>query len=427
MLYDNALLGKVYLEAWQATGRDLYRRVAAEIFDYVLRDMTDRRGGFHSAEDADSEGEEGKFYAWRPEEIEALLGEEDGALFCDYYGVTPDGNFEGHSILNVRQDPATFLGGKGIDAKDWEARIAPLRRKLLAQRSKRIRPGRDDKVLAAWNGMMISALARGYQVLGDRRYRAAAERAADFVLTEMVRDGMLLRTYRGMGAEDTDGVSKLPAYLEDYAELAAALVDLYEATFDRRWLEAADELVERMVADFWDEQHGGFFFTSADHKNLLVRTKPFHDGPIPSGNATATLVLLRLSKLLGNEEYLGKAEKILAPMRDEMRTQPRAHLNLLCAADFYLGSVREIALAGRYDSSDTGELLDAVHRRFIPNKVLALIEPAAADAEATQALIPLLAGKRMISGKATAYVCENYACKQPVSDAASLEELLDNK
>ena len=295
MLYDNALLTRVYLEAWQATGREPYREVAAGILDYVIRDMTDARGGFHSAEDADSEGEEGKFYVWQPGEIKAVLGEEDGELFCRYYGVSEEGNFEGHNILTAPRDPASRLGATTLTTEQWRDRLARSRERLLTHRNERVRPGKDDNVLAAWNGMMISALARGYQVLGDRRYLAAAQKAADFVLDEMVRDGRLMRAYRG--------TARLPGYLDDYAEMAGGLIDLYEADFDRQWLEAADTLAGKMVADFWDDRDGAFFYTSAAHKNLLVRTKPFQDGAVPSGNSTATIVLLRLSKLLDNAEY----------------------------------------------------------------------------------------------------------------------------
>ena len=323
MLYDNALLSRAYLEAWQATNKELYRRVAAETLDYVLRDMTDAAGGFHSAEDADSEGEEGKFYVWTEDEIEALLGQEDGALFSRYYGVSKAGNFEGRNILHVPLDPPVPPGGENVSREQARTRLEPLRRKLLARREKRVRPGKDDKVLAAWNGMMISALARGYQVTGDDRYLKAATRAADFVLSRMVRDGVLMRTYRGLGGPDGRGTAKLPGYLDDYAEVAGGLIDLYEAGFDRRWLQAADELADKMLADFWDQENGGFFYTSAAHKNLLVRTKPFYDGAVPSGNATATLVLLRLSRLLDNRDYWSKAEKVL-PIHGGLDSRPRA-------------------------------------------------------------------------------------------------------
>ena len=425
MLYDNAILGQVYLDAWQATGKDLYRRVAAGIFDYVIRDMTDPRGGFHSAEDADSEGEEGKFYVWRPEEIKAVLGDQDGTLFCRYYGVSEEGNFEGHNILHAPYDPAAFLQTTGIGETELEERLEPLRQRLLAERAKRVRPAKDDKVLAAWNGMMISAFARAYQVLPDERYRTAAENAADFVLSQMVRDGVLLRTYRSRDGTAEDGVAKLPAYLDDYAEMANGLVDLYEATFELRWLQAADDLARKIVTDFWDPGEGGFFYTSAAHKNLLVRTKPFYDGAVPSGNSAATLALVRLARLLDNEDYLTKAEKVLTSMRDAMTLEPQAHLNLLCAADFHLRPTRQIAIAGNPNSDQTRALLERIHARFIPGKVLAMVQPDGAEAEAARERIPLLRGKTMISGKTTVYVCEGFACKQPVNDVAALEGLLE--
>ncbi len=291
-------------------------------------------------------------------------------------------------------------------------------KKLLAERDKRVRPGKDDKVLAAWNGMMISAFARGYQVTGDDRYLEAAARAADFVLTEMVRDGVLLRTYRG--------TSKLPGYLDDYAEMALGLVDLYEAGFDRRWLQAGEELAGKMVSDFWDQDDGGFFYTSEDHKNLLVRTKPFYDGAVPSGNATATQVLLRLSRLLGREDYRNKAEAVLRTMGDGLRTHPRAYLNLLSALDFQLNPTKEIAIAGESESDDTARFLEVIHGRFVPNKILALVEPNGVESEPIGKLVPLLSGKSMIEGKATVYVCENFTCKQPTDDPVALRAMLDN-
>ena len=425
MLYDNALLARTYLEAWQLTGKNLYRHVTTDTLDYVLREMTDAGSGFHSAQDADSEGEEGKFYVWRPDEVKAVLGDEDGALFCEYYGVTEGGNFEGRSILNVPRELGESAQARGITPKDLEARLAKLRHKLRETRDGRVRPGKDDKVLAAWNGMTISALARGYQALVEERFLKAAERAADFVLTAMVRDDALVRTYRGQGDRAAEGAGKLPAYLDDYAEMAGGLVDLYEATFDVRWLDAADRLTRRMVVDFWDEEHGGFFYTSAAHKNLLVRTKPYCDGAVPSGNSTATLVLLRLSTLLDNTAYYGKAEATLRSMRDLMLAHPRAYLNLLCAADFYLHPTREIAIAGRRDSADTRRFLEIIHGRFVPNKVLALAESGGSASAAVEKRIPLLSDKTMIAGKAAVYVCENYTCKRPATCVAALVRILE--
>ena len=426
MLYDNALLAEVYVEAWQATHEPLYRRVATEILDYVRRDMTDSRGGFHSSEDADSEGEEGKFYVWSPEEIKEVFGDGDGTLFCDYYNVTTRGNFEGRSILNVPIEPAEFAREKGVAEKELEQRLALSRAKLLEVRDRRVGPGKDEKVLAAWNGMMISALARGYQVLGEERFREAAERAAEFVLSEMDRDGVLLRSYRGAGDSKDAGVSKLPGYLDDYAEMANGLVDLYEATFSLRWLEAADELSRRMIESFWDEQDGGFFYTSDDHKNLLVRMKPYYDGSVPSGNSTGTYVLLRLARLLGTRSYQEKAERVLTSAREAMSRNPSACLNLLVAADFYVQPTREIAVVGGRTDVATRRLLEIVHARFIPNKVLALVEPGTTDAMLAERRIPLLKGKTRIDGKPAVYLCENYVCEQPVTDGAALGRLLDN-
>jgi uncharacterized protein YyaL (SSP411 family) len=423
MLYDNALLARVYLEAWQVTGKDLYRRVATEVLDYVLRDMTDPRGGFHSAEDADSEGQEGKFYVWRPGQIAEILGDEDAVLFNQYYGVTEAGNFEGDSILHVPQAPEVFARDQGLSLTELEQRLGTMRLRLLEARGQRVRPGKDDKVIAAWNGMMISALARGYQVLGAERFLTAANRAADFVLTEMIRDGVLLRTYRGDGSEA--GTAKLPAYLDDYAEVANGLIDLYETTFDVRRLEAAERLVRRMVADFADEAAAGFFFTSDLHTNLLARTKPFYDGAVPSGNATAALVLLRLSDLLGDAAYGKRAERLLASARGVVVAQPRGYLNLLCAADFALHPVKEIAIAGGADAAETRRFLELIHGRFIPNKVLALLEPEAPGAAAIEERIPLLRYKSMMSGKTTVYVCLRGDCKLPVTDAQSLARVLD--
>ncbi|NQT13085.1 MAG: thioredoxin domain-containing protein, partial [Planctomycetes bacterium] len=354
-----------------------------------------------------------------------VLGSADGALFCDHYDVTEQGSFEGSNILNVPPRQTPLARENVLAPSELEERLAPLRRRLLVKRDKRVRPATDDKVLAAWNGLMISAFARGYQVLGDERYLTAAEKAADFVLTEMVRDGVLLRTYRATDATGTRGLSKLPAYLDDYAEMAAALVDLYEATFDLRWLEAADRLTGKMVADFWDPEDGALFYTSAAHKNLLVRTKPFYDGPVPSGNSTAALVLLRLSKLLGNRQYAQKAEAVLVSARDRMHAQPGAYLNMLSALDFHLHPTMEIAIVGRRSGEATRQLLDVVHRGHLPNKVLALLDPEAADARKAERLLPLLTGKREIGGKTTVYVCENFACRQPVHETADLKRMLE--
>ena len=421
MLYDNAQLASVYLEAWQASGKQLFRQVAMGTLDYVLRELVDPGGGFHSSQDADSEGEEGKFYLWKTEEICDILGREEGTFFCQYYGASEEGNFQGANILYVPQEPAIFARSCGMSEQQLQQRLSVLRQKLLTARSRRVPPAKDDKVLGSWNGLTISALARGYQVCGQQRYLEAAERAANFVLTRMVRDGGLLHTYRG--SEQGEGSSKLPGYLDDYAEISAALLDLYESSFDPRWLQQADRLAQRMLADFWDAQHGGLFYTSAAHDTPLVRTKPFHDGSVPSGNATAAMVLLRLGQLLEKREYFLKAERLLQAAAEQVRAQPVAYLHLLCAVDFYLRPTKQIVVAGRRRQADTRKLLQVIFSRFIPNKIVALAEPEA-EPDPHFPAIPLAAGKPMISAQATAYLCQGFACAQPVTEAADLEKLL---
>jgi len=422
MLYDNAQLASVYLEAWQATGKELFRQVAMGTLDYALRELLDRGGGFHSSQDADSEGEEGKFYLWKVQEIYDILGREEGAFFCQYYGASEEGNFQGANILHVPQGPEVFAERWGISEQQLQQRLAVLRQKMLAARSRRVPPFKDDKVLSSWNGLMISALARGYQVSGQQRYLEAAERAASFVLERMVRDGRLLHTYRG--AEQGEGASKLPGYLDDYAEISAALLDLYEASFDPHWLQHANRLAQRMLTEFWDWQHGGLFYTSPAHDTPLVRSKTFQDSSVPSGNATAAMVLLRLSKLLDKREYFLKAEKLLQAAAEQVRTQPMAYLSLLCAADFYLRPTKQIVIAGRRQQADTRKLLQAVFSRFIPNKVVAMAEPEGGPDPQCPA-VPAAAGKPMISAKATAYLCQGHTCSHPVTEASELEELLD--
>ena len=414
MLYDNAMLSRVYLEAYQVTGHAFYRRVATEVLDYVLRDMTDKAGGFHSAEDADSEGEEGIFYIWRAKDIDAALSSDEAELFKAYYGVTPGGNFEGHSILFVPHAMGEFAKKQGLTPAVCEARLAASRKVLLEIRDRRERPGRDDKVLADWNGMMISSMALAYQVLGEERFLRAAERAAQFILDDMMRDGDLLHAYRG-------GTAKLAGFLDDYAQVANALVDLYEASFDARWIRAARDLTGTMLEQFRDPKGGGLFLTSDRHRNLLARTKPFQDGAIPSGNALAALVLLRLSTLTGEAGYREDADEILRGAQPMLARHPTALTHTLLAVDFALSSPLEIAIIGAPGAPDTQALLQAVRGRFMPHKVLAV-----ADAPVTPGLaeiVPLLAERPQVDGKATAYVCQDFACKQPVTTVKALEAL----
>ncbi len=411
MLYDNAQLSQAYIEAYQVTGEVRFRRVAEAVFVYILRDMQHPDGPFFSSEDADSEGEEGKFYLWTRDEILSVLGEKDGEVFCEYYTVKPDGNFSspepyhaGTNILHLSPD-ATAPDG-----------LAAMREKLLAVRSRRVRPGLDDKILTSWNALMISAFAKGHQAFGDPEYRVAAERAARFILTEMRKDGVLLRSYR-------KGPGRVPGYLDDYAFLIVALLDLYETTFDPAWLDAADELAGGMVSRFWDEESGGFFFGAEDHTDLLFRTKPMQDGAEPSGNSVAAMGLLRLAILGDNAEYRAKAEGVFSAAASGVTRMPRAFLSMVCAAHFLQDPPREIAIAGAPDSPGVEKFLEAVHGRFIPNKVVALLDPAA-DGKLGEK-IPLLAGKRLIDGNPAVYVCKDFVCRRPVTTVEALVSAID--
>jgi hypothetical protein len=423
MLYDNGQLSKVYLDAYQATGNPRYKHVAEDIFRYQLRDMHSDSGAFYSTEDADSEGEEGKFYIWTKAEILGALGPEDGELFSTYYNVNPVGNFQSHepyhanlNILHMTKPHEEIAEDLEMDADELEARMAPMREKLLAIRDKRIRPGLDDKILTSWNGLMISAFAKGYQVIGDERYKDAAEGAAQFVLDEMVVDGTLMRTHR-------EGRSKLPAYLDDYAFMAVALIDLYEATFELKWLLHARELVEEMKTQFWDTEKGGFFYTGDNHRNLIARTKPTYDGAEPSGNSVAAEALLRLAKLVDEPEYYDMAEQMITMSKSNLERAPRGFLYMLGAVDFYLHPPKEIAIAGNADGA--ADLLSALHDEYIPNKVIALIDPDSPNNEALVEHVPLLAAKTLVDGKAAAYVCKDYACKRPVTTVDAFLEVLD--
>jgi hypothetical protein len=400
MLYDNAQLASLYLHAWLAFGDPECRRVCEETLDYLLRDMTDPAGGFYSAEDADSEGHEGKFYVWTPEEIRAVLGgDADRALA--YWGVDRGPNFEGKSILYLAGEP------------DPEA-IAPLRRRLLEARAGRVRPGRDDKVLAGWNGLACRAFAEAGRALGRADYVAAAVRNADFLLTQMRRDGRLLRTWKA-------GRAHLKGYLEDYAMVAAALVDVYEATFERRWLDASRALADDLLRLFWDDAVDGFYDTGHDHERLILRPRNLFDNAVPSGSSVAIETLLRLAELTGESAFESRAAAALRPMADLMGRHPSGFGRFLCALDFHVGPRAEVALVGA-PGDGLQPLVDEVFGRFQPNRVVAGV---VGGDRASTAGLPLLEGREAVGGRATAYVCRNYACDLPATDRATLARQLD--
>ena len=416
MLYDNALLSSAYTDAYLVTGNDWYRRIAIEVMDYVLNEMSDDAGGFHSAEDADSEGVEGKYYVWSKGEIDKLLGEVDSKLFCEYFGVSDSGNFEEHNILNVPVAPAEFAEDHKLKQDALLKRIDTMREKLVPERTKRIAPGRDDKVLVSWNALMISSLARGYQVFGEKRFLEGAEKAAQHILTRMMKGSRLYHTFRG-GKASVDG------YLDDYANLINALIDLYEADFNPERIAVSEELAGHMKDLFWDGESGGFFFTSEKHDNLLVRTKPYFDGSVPSGNAMAAKACLRLGRVTGKKEYRELAEKTLHAFSTPINQYPSACHNLVAVADAHLSPSTEIVIVGKKGAGDTEAMLQAVRSTYNPNRIVALLDAASVGSMDT----PLFEGRKSVGGVATAYVCENYACKKPMTDTAELATFLREK
>jgi uncharacterized protein YyaL (SSP411 family) len=421
MLYDNAMLALAYLEAFQATQRSFYAGVAREIFSYVLRDMTSPEGGFYSAEDADSEGEEGRFYLWTPDQVRQVLGEELGEFFNDFYDITADGNFEGRSIPNLvrRRGELVGLGDHEIHPT-WHTTLEEGRRKLLAARESRVRPHRDDKVLTSWNGLMIAALARGAWVLDDQEYAAAAARAAGFLL-ERLRDGSgrLLARYR-------DGQAAFPAYLDDYAFLAWGLIELYAATFDVSYLEQALALTGQMLELFRDEQGGGLFFTGRDAERLLARPREIHDGAVPSGNSAAALNLLRLARLTGDPALESQARAQLEALAGTVAAYPAGHTFYLCALDLAIGEPLEIVVAGRQGAGDTLALLKILRSAYRPEAAVLFKADGEAGAilERLAALAPFTADQGPVDGRAAAYVCRSHACQAPVTDPAALSEVI---
>lgn len=428
MLYDNAQLAVVYMEAYQLTGKSRYAKVAREIFDYEITYMTDQTGGIYSTEDADSEGKEGVFYLWKHDELEDILSRKEARVFSTFYNIKKAGNFNSHepyheglNILYIRDDRTLMARELGMKEEGLEEILTTIRKKLVHGRDKRIRPGLDDKIITSWNALMISAFARGFQIFEDERYLKAAEKAAAFIIKNLsTKEGNLLRTFR-------KGKSKLPAYLEDYAYTVRAFIDLYESTFDEKWLFSADTLAGDMIDQFWDEKNTGFYNTGNHHKNLITRTKSVHDGALPSPVAVANEALLRLGKLLNREDYIKKAQQILKSNYLNMERYPTGYLSLLSSVDFFVYPAREIAVIGPGHSEKTKKLLRAIHSHFVPNCIIAFLDHGRNNAQELIKNIPLLAGRNLVDGKATAYVCENFACKLPVTTPQALLEQLGTK
>ena len=414
MLYDNALLARLYIHAHQATGRGMYRRIAEETLDYILREMTGPEGEFFSATDADSEGEEGKFFVWTPGEIEAVLGKGEAGIFNGFFGVTQSGNFEGKNILNITQTASDYAQKHGIALDRLVDVLQRGKMALLIEREKRVHPLLDDKVLASWNGMMLRSFAEAGAALERQDYLDAAIKNAEFLLDTMRSEGRLLRTYRA-------GQAKLPGFLEDYSFVADGLLALYEATFNQRWLTESINLADLMIELFWDDAVGGFYDTSTEHDQLVVRPRDVLDNAQPCGGSVATDVLLKLAVITGNEDYKVKAETPLKTLRELMGRAPAGTGHWLAALDFYVSSPKEVVIIGPRDNPATAALLQTVTGKFNPNKVLVGADNA--DAAANHGL-PLLEDRGMIDAKPTAYVCQNYACQLPVTSPEELAEQL---
>ncbi len=404
MLYDNALLALAYADAWQVTKRPGFARVLRTTLDYVLREMTSPEGGFYCATDADSEGEEGTFFVWSESEIRELLGGE-AERFIRFYGVTPQGNFEGSNVL--------FVAHPGED--EWE-RLAPARAVLLAARDRRPRPLRDEKILTSWNGLTISALAVAGRVLGESRYVRAATRAADFILRELRIDGRLQRSGK-------DGRVSGPGFLEDDAFFVAGLLDLYEATFERRWLAEALDLAERTEQLFADAQNGAWYRSASDHEKLVAREKPTYDGAEPSGTSVALLNTLRLHSTTADDRYRRRAEAAFRAYGRTLLEQPAALHDMLLALDYFTGEAPELVLVWPAGESAPADYLESLRQRFLPNRVL-LGSPEGADLDALARLAPIVAGKTTVDGRPAAYACAGGTCRLPALSASELERQL---
>ena len=415
MLYDNALLSLLYLHAYQTTRNPKYRRITEETLDYVLREMTDPKGGFYSAQDADTEGEEGRYYIWTAQEIIDVLGQEEGALIGRYFGASEQGNFEGRNVLHIPTVIDTFAVQSGIKAEDLLAIVERSKSKLLKAREQRVRPGRDDKILTSWNGIMLQSFSEAACILEREDYRRAAIASATFLLDEL-RDGdLLMHSYK-------DGKTSIPGYLDDYSLLIGGLLAVHQASFDQRWLEEAISLADAMIQRFWDREAEGLFYDTADdHSTLFLRPRDIVDSVKPCGGSAAADILLRLSIITGDTAYESRAVAALSSLREQMTAHPLAFGNWLCSLDFNLAAPKEIAVAGVYDKLETQALLRIIHGRYMPNKVLVGVEPSEPY---TPKAAPLLENRTMLDGRSTVYLCHKYACQAPTTDPEALQEQL---
>ncbi len=421
MLYDQALVSRIYVDAYQLTDNPLYERIARETFDYVLRDLQSPGGGFYSSRDADSEGEEGRYYVWTREQVVEVLGKECGEKFCAHYDISESGNWAdphapgvNKSIPRMLRDVRCCAKMYGISAEEFKQRLANAREKMLAAREQRVPPALDDKVLCEWNGLMIASLARGGRVLGEQKYVDAAKKAAQAILDKQYLDGRLHRSYR-------DGITLDRAFLSDYANVVEGLLELYEATFDKRWLDHAATLNSAAIEHFWDDDAGGFFFTPDDHEELIARAKDLRDNAVPCGNSVQLMNLLRLAVMLDDQRLRDMAEKQMGVFAAEVRRMPWAAERFLAAVDFAHARPVEIAIVGDPQDADTQALLRVVHETYLPNRVLMLHDPGRPD---DSPATPLLENRKLRDGRPAAYVCRDFVCQAPVTTPDALREQL---
>jgi hypothetical protein len=414
MLYDNTLLSRTYFEAYQATRKERYRRIAEEVLNYVIREMKSPEGGFYSTQDADSEGEEGKFYVWTRDQIKEVLGKEKGTPFCANYGITPQGNFEGgSSVLNIDSSLEKTSQLYGIPILELEEVLEEGRKKLFNEREKRVKPGRDEKILTSWNGLMISSFIDGFKVTHNEEYLNVARKAAHFILKKMRKDGHLMRVFN-------KGECQVKGYSEDYAFFIQGLIDLYETTFEIEWLKEADALNRRMIHQFWDERNGGFFFTGKENEFLIAQSKNPYDNVIPSSNSVGLFNLIRLGYLTGKESLKQKAEEIIHLFYQLLSEHPSGFTHMLSGLSFFLNP-EEIGIIGSKNDHRTKAMLQEVYRAYLPNKILSLKDP---QEPIEGSWFPFLKEKRN-QEVPTTFVCKGFTCLPPVRNEEELKKILE--
>ncbi|MDY6861657.1 MAG: thioredoxin domain-containing protein [Thermodesulfobacteriota bacterium] len=421
MLYDQALLAIAYIEAYQVTGNAGYAKVAKEVFNYVIRDMTSPDGGFYSAEDADSEGKEGLFYIWRQKEIKEHLGERLGDVFCRFYGISPSGNFEdGHNIPHITIPLDAFAEQEGLEPAQLENQFEDARKRLFEIRSRRVHPLKDDKIITSWNGLMIAALAKGYMAFGDKRYSDAAKKAADFILYKLRNnDGRIFRRYR-------NGDVAYPGYLDDYAFFVWGLIELYEAGFEVRYFQEAITINKAMVELFRDDKDGGFYFSGKGNEMLITTGKEIYDGALPSGNSVAALNLFRLGRMTGNSNLEKMGEQLIKAFSSQVAPYPQASTHFMMALDFMVGPGKEIVISGDSHNEVTRTMITVIHRIFLPNKVV-LLRQNGEEGRKLSSLSPFTKTLLPVNQDPVVYVCEQYTCNLPITNVSDLKKNLEKK